>query len=64
MIIQKKPNVLCVIVKHNNKPVSGLYSVYIKQDSKSEFEKLKIFDIQIKMWVLKSKFNLYLLFVS
>ena len=39
----KKPNVLCVIVKHNNKPVSGLYGVYIKQDSKSEFEELKTF---------------------
>lgn len=39
----KKPNVLCVIVKRNNKPVSGLYGVYIKQDSKSEFEKPKIF---------------------
>ena len=39
----KKPNVLYVTVKHNNKPGSGLYGVYIKQDSKSEFEKLKIF---------------------
>lgn len=39
----KKPNVLYVIVKHNNKPVSGLYGVDVKRNSKSEFEKLKIF---------------------
>ena len=37
----KKPNVLYVTVKHNNKPVSGLYDVDIKRNSKSEFEKLK-----------------------
>lgn len=43
MIIQRNPMFLCIIVKHNNKPVSGLYGVYIKQDSKYGFEKLKIF---------------------
>ena len=39
----KKPNILYVTVKHNNKHVSGLYGVDIKQDSKYGFEKLKIF---------------------
>ena len=39
-----KPNILCVMVKYNNKLVSGLYGVYVKQKSKSEFEKLKIFE--------------------
>ena len=39
----KKPNVLYVTVKHNNKHVSGLYGVDVKRNSKSEFEKLKIF---------------------
>ena len=39
----KKPNVLFDMVKYNNKPVLGLYVVYVKQNSKSEFGKLKIF---------------------
>lgn len=31
------------MVKHDNKLVSGLYGVYVKQKSKSEFRKMKIF---------------------